>query len=166
MKTLFVSDLDGTLLRSDETLSQFSIDTINKLTERITLERKGADLMGIWIIMLLTNLLIPVIMIFAGYMMYKHPPNKINGIYGYRTRRSMKNDETWKFAHDYCGRLWIKLGFVLIIPTIIAMLPFVHGSVKNIAIVTLIAQFIQVLVLILSVIPVESALKKNFEDDV
>jgi len=34
MKTLFVSDLDGTLLRSDETLSQFSIDTINKLTER------------------------------------------------------------------------------------------------------------------------------------
>ncbi|ABN52711.1 MAG TPA: Cof-type HAD-IIB family hydrolase [Hungateiclostridium thermocellum] len=34
MKTLFVSDLDGTLLRSDETLSQFTIDTINGLTEK------------------------------------------------------------------------------------------------------------------------------------
>lgn len=34
MKTLFVSDLDGTLLRSDETLSQFTIDTINKLTQK------------------------------------------------------------------------------------------------------------------------------------
>lgn len=122
--------------------------------------------MWFWILMFFCNLLIPVIMIIVGYLMYKHPPKKINAFYGYRTSRSMKNDETWKFAHDYCGRLWIKLGFVLIIPTIIAMLPFVHGSVKNIAIVTLIAQFIQVLVLILSVIPVESALKKNFEDDV
>jgi len=35
LKTLFVSDLDGTLLRSDETLSQFTIDTINGLTERV-----------------------------------------------------------------------------------------------------------------------------------
>jgi len=33
MKTLFISDLDGTLLRSDETLSQFTIDTINELTK-------------------------------------------------------------------------------------------------------------------------------------
>lgn len=34
MKTLFVSDLDGTLLRSDETLSQFTIETINHLTAK------------------------------------------------------------------------------------------------------------------------------------
>lgn len=32
MRNLYVSDLDGTLLRSDETLSQFTIDTINELT--------------------------------------------------------------------------------------------------------------------------------------
>jgi len=42
--------------------------------------------------------MIPVIMIGVGYMMYKHPPKSINAIYGYRTARSMKNDETWKFA--------------------------------------------------------------------
>lgn len=34
LKTLFVSDLDGTILRSDETISQFTIDTINELTKR------------------------------------------------------------------------------------------------------------------------------------
>ena len=31
MKTLYVSDLDGTLLRSDETVSQFTADAINAL---------------------------------------------------------------------------------------------------------------------------------------
>ena len=33
-KTLYVSDLDGTLLRKDETLSPFTVDTINALVER------------------------------------------------------------------------------------------------------------------------------------
>lgn len=32
MGNLYVSDLDGTLLRSDETLSKFTVDTINELT--------------------------------------------------------------------------------------------------------------------------------------
>jgi len=34
MKTLYVSDLDSTLLRSDATLSQFTIDTINALSKK------------------------------------------------------------------------------------------------------------------------------------
>ena len=33
-KTLYVSDLDGTLLRRDQTLSPFTVDTINALVER------------------------------------------------------------------------------------------------------------------------------------
>lgn len=66
--------------------------------------------------------------IIAGYMMYKHPPKEINGVIGYRTTRSRKNIDTWKFAHDYCGRLWLKAGFVLLIPTIIAQIPFVKSS--------------------------------------
>lgn len=34
MKTLYVSDLDGTLLRSDATLSAFTAETVNALVER------------------------------------------------------------------------------------------------------------------------------------
>lgn len=35
MSNLYVSDLNGTLLRSNETLSQFTIDTINDLTSKV-----------------------------------------------------------------------------------------------------------------------------------
>ncbi|MBR3988404.1 MAG: HAD family hydrolase [Clostridia bacterium] len=34
MKTLYLSDLDGTLLRNDETISDFTAKTINELTEK------------------------------------------------------------------------------------------------------------------------------------
>ena len=34
MKTLYVSDLDGTLLRSDETISEYTAQTINRLTNQ------------------------------------------------------------------------------------------------------------------------------------
>ena len=33
MKTLFVSDLDGTLMRSDKTLSDKTVQTLNRLIE-------------------------------------------------------------------------------------------------------------------------------------
>ena len=103
-------------------------------------------------------------MIAAGNIMYKHPPKKINGVYGYRTNRSRKNEETWKFAHDYCGRLWFKWGCILIIPTIIAMLLIVHGNDNVIGIMTLIIESIQIIVLLGGIFLVETALKKNFDD--
>lgn len=34
MRTLFVSDLDGTLLHSDKTISMYTCDVINKLAEK------------------------------------------------------------------------------------------------------------------------------------
>ena len=69
--------------------------------------------MGFWLMMLICDLSVPLIMIFGGLMMYRHPPKKINGVYGYRTSRSMKNMQTWRFAHRCCGRLWQRLAMIL-----------------------------------------------------
>ena len=55
-------------------------------------------------------LLIPAIQLLAGEWMVRRPPQKINGLVGYRTRRSMASREAWLFAQEYCGRLWRKLG--------------------------------------------------------
>lgn len=121
--------------------------------------------MGFFIAMFFCNLLIPLTMMITGYMMYKHPPKEINGVIGYRTTRSTKNMDTWRFAHDYCGRLWFKAGIILFIPSIAVQIPFAGSNEDVVGIMTVIVETVQVVVLIGSIFPVEKALKTNFDDD-
>jgi len=97
--------------------------------------------------------------------MYKKPPKEINSVVGYRTKMSKKNKDTWMFAHNYCGRLWLKLGIALFIPTVIVQIPFIHSSDNVIGIVTLIVETVQLVGLIGSIIPVEQALKRTFDEN-
>lgn len=60
--------------------------------------------MGFWIFMLIMDLLIPFTMIGFGKMFLKKAPDQINYVFGYRTSMSMKNQDTWVFAHHYCGK--------------------------------------------------------------
>ena len=60
--------------------------------------------MGLWIYMLVMTLLIPLSMLGFGYRFFKKAPTNINVLLGYRTARSMKNRETWEFAHRYFGK--------------------------------------------------------------
>ena len=41
----------------------------------------------------------------------------------------------WDFAQDYCGRLWLKIGLILLIPTAIVQIPFVHSSDERLLII-------------------------------
>ena len=97
--------------------------------------------------------------------MWKHCPQKINGVYGYRTSRSMKNMDTWKFAHEYCGKLWWKLGWLVLIFSIFLQIPFYRSSEETVGIVSSAICVIQLMILILSIVPTEIALKKTFRDD-
>ena len=115
--------------------------------------------------MFICNLLMPTIMLIGGFFMYKYPPKEINGIIGYRTTMSRKNKDTWKFAHDYCGRLWFKIGLVLLIPTIIIQIPFAYSSEDTIGYMTLFVEGIQLVTLLGSIVFVERALKKTFDEN-
>ncbi len=121
--------------------------------------------MFFWWFIFVCDLLIPILMIIAGNMMWKHAPKKINGIIGYRTDRSMKNIDTWKFAQDYCGRLWWKMGWIMLIPSVVIHFPFYHSSENIIGIVAVILCAIQCLILVLTIFPTERALKKAFTED-
>ena len=119
--------------------------------------------MGFWFFMLAMGLLFPVVMILFGTMFMKSAPKKINYIFGYRTDMSMKNRDTWEFAHKYIGKLWFRFGLLLIPITVIPML-FVIGKTENIVgTVGLIVGFINTIVLIVPIFFTEKALNKAFD---
>jgi uncharacterized membrane protein len=100
-----------------------------------------------------------------GIVFMKHVPKEINGIYGYRTTMSMKNQDTWNFAHQYCGELWKKIGFFMLIPSfILTLLTYQRGNEMQ-GIVSIVIVTVQVVLLIGSIVPVEKALKKNFDQN-
>ena len=121
--------------------------------------------MGFWFFMLAMGLLFPAIMILFGAVFTKTSPKKINYIFGYRTDMSMKNRDTWEFAHKYIGRLWFRFGLLLIPITVIPML-FVIGNTQNVvAAVGLIVGFVNTVTLIVPIFFTEKALNKAFDKD-
>ncbi len=121
--------------------------------------------MGFWIFMLAMGLLFPAIMFLFGAVFMKAAPKKINYIFGYRTDMSMKNRDTWEFAHKHIGKLWFRLGLLLIPITVLPML-FVIGKTENIVgTVGLIVSFINTVVLIIPIFFTERALNRTFDKD-
>lgn len=119
--------------------------------------------MGFWLYCTAMCLLIPAVMLYFGWRFQKHPPKRINSLYGYRTARSMKNQQTWDFAHQVCGKLWFRVGLILL-PVSLAPMLFLRGrSVGEIGMGCVPVVAIQVVVLLGSIFPVERALKRNFD---
>ncbi len=121
--------------------------------------------MAFKIFIYICNLLIPIVMFIFGNVFAKHPPGSINMAYGYRTKRSMKNQETWDFAHEYCGRIWKNAGAVILVISLLASLAGFFMDDDGAEYLSLILVHLQLVILIGSIYPVERALKKNFDDD-
>ena len=119
--------------------------------------------MGFWIFMVVMDLLIPLTMIAFGRYFLKSTPKEINVIFGYRTTMSMKNRDTWEFAHRYCGRIWYYTGIILLPLTVIPMLFVFEKSTDTIGWLGSVICFIQMIPLIGAIFPTEKALKKTFD---
>ena len=78
---------------------------------------------------------------------------------------SMKNKDTWEFAHHYCGRLWLVLGMIMLPLSVIPMLFFINQDIDVVGIAGGIIEGIQVVVLLISIFPTEKALKKTFDEN-
>ncbi|MCL1976808.1 MAG: SdpI family protein [Candidatus Bathyarchaeota archaeon] len=121
--------------------------------------------MNFWIFMLIMALVIPLIMIGFGSYFVKKAPAKINVIFGYRTNMSMKNQDTWKFAHNYCGKLWQTIGLIML-PLSVSAMFFVAGKeAYDVSIFGCILVIIQLIFLAGPIIPTEKALRKNFNNN-
>lgn len=117
-----------------------------------------------WLFELAMVLLIPGSMIVLGRSFLKNPPGEINGGYGYRTARSMKNRETWAFAHARCGRFWVRAGWLVLAGSLAWMLLLFGQDVGTTGRSCLVLTGVQ-MVPFLAVIPVtERALKREFDE--
>lgn len=121
--------------------------------------------MGYWIYMTCVSLLVPIIIISIGSFARNSVPKEINPILGYRTKSSMRNQDTWEFANLLSGKLAFKWGWIMLIVTAIVMLLVFYRSQEVITWVSLTVIALQVFPPI-SIIPVvEKALKDTFHAD-
>ncbi|HWT26388.1 MAG TPA: SdpI family protein [Mobilitalea sp.] len=109
-------------------------------------------------------MLLPVLMLGIGRVWEGHPPKTINGVYGYRTVRSMKSQETWEFAHRYFGKLIFITGIPLAIITLAALLLYRNASDGVMGTMAILVTTIQLIAFIIPIFPTEKALKRNFDE--
>ena len=115
--------------------------------------------MSFWLYTFLCDLIVPVVMILGGRVMKHHPSLKMNKWIGYRTSLSMENEEMWQYAQKYSGQLWWKIGWWMLIPTILLHFPFVSSTRQCIENVSLVIVCIHLIVLLLTVVLTQKALK-------
>ena len=83
----------------------------------------------------------------AAFITLKFPPKKINSIYGYRTSRSMKNQENWDLAQRFSSQLMLKQGlFMLVLALILAVLPIPMEAATLISLLLLLTSVINLFV--------------------
>ncbi len=117
-----------------------------------------------WAFMLACNLIVPGVMLVFGRKFIKQPPKAINSTYGYRTSMSMKNQETWDFAHQTCGALWQRTGRAMVPFVVLAQgLLLLCPTTESMCLWSLVPTMLEVVVLVATIFPVERALKRNFD---
>ena len=116
-----------------------------------------------WLLLSLTSLLLPLVMLIAGYRYSVKVPKSMRS--GYRSRRSMLSRETWVYAHRRLGGIWKKLGWIMLIVS--AAFPmFLINSSKEEAEAALGALcLVQVIPFLASLVPVEHELKEKFDEN-
>lgn len=116
-----------------------------------------------WILSFLSAQVIPVTVLAAGYYYKNRVPKTMKT--GYRTARSTRSRETWVFAHRMLGRLWRPLGWVLLTVSFFGMFAVLIINKDALEKATSVLAIAQTVVMVGSLIPVERALKQNFDEN-
>lgn len=115
--------------------------------------------------MLVMNLLTPLVMIIYGRIFEKKPPKiaRSKFAFGYRTVMSMKNEETWEYAHRFFGKLWFRFGIAVGLISIIVLFFFIGKDKDTVGFAGMIICYVQLVAMLLPVIPTELALRRRFD---
>ena len=119
--------------------------------------------MGFWIFMLIACELIPFVMVVFGIVFSKTAPKNINIVFGYRTVRSMKNEDTWAFAHKHIGRTWLMMGIPMLVLSAVILVLVKGAGDTAISAVCTVLNIVQIVLLVAAIFPTERALEKTFD---
>ncbi len=121
--------------------------------------------LGKWVGLLIAVLLVPVFLVINGSVFANKAPKEMEGINGYKTKRSRLSQETWEFANCYAARIERVVGWALLAISLAGMLYLKgkdEGSTGSFSTEII---CVQMCVLYFAVIlPTEAALKKNFDE--
>ena len=98
-------------------------------------------------------------LILISYIFAKYPPKKINDLYRYRTKRSMRYQDCWGFANRHNIRLMWKVSLLTCVAQAIGVILLDEG----VALLT--ATIVLVVTLIYSVYLTEKALKNKLDKE-
>ena len=74
----------------------------------------------------------------------------------------MESPETWRFAQEYCGRLWSRFGWILLPFSPLLLLFEIGAGTRSVAILGIAVCLGQLLVLAGTAIATERALQRHF----
>ena len=118
-----------------------------------------------WTMMFISCMLIPAIFAVIGLFFSKRAPKNLNMLFGDRTDRSMKNRDTWEFAHKYFGRIVGICGAIMLPVAFLVMLLCIGKSEDAVTIVGAVTMTVELIVLVICIILTERALKREFDDN-
>ena len=119
--------------------------------------------MQMWFFMLFIAIVLPLIMFMSSFYFIAGGPKNINNIFGYRTGRSMINKDTWIFAHEYCGKLWLKVSIAFILASIVIMLCLIKTDQRVFVAVGFVIFIAEFVTLFFTINKTEKALADSFD---
>ena len=88
------------------------------------------------------HLIIGPLMLVISYIFAKYPPKKINDLYGYRTKRSMRKQDYWYFTNRHSICLMRKISLLTCLIQMIGVILLDKGLALQTASIVLITTLI------------------------
>ena len=117
--------------------------------------------MKFWLLMVGIDLINPLTMIALGWYLLKS--RKAREVFGFKTAMWVKNNDTEKFAYNFCTKYYFFTGIIMMSLSIIVMLLFISNTVSTIGLVGGIICTVQGFLSAGALLVTELALRKTFD---
>lgn len=117
--------------------------------------------MEFWIFMTICDLVVPVVMIAGGFVLRGRA--NISSTDSDRKVFPKVTDEVWVRSHHICARVWIVVGSIMLVLTAIFQFLLIDSEHSHIGNMGILFVTLQCLVLLITLVHVEHAVKKIFD---